>query len=95
MVYLHKISQLFKEEVQKQPEELFLDVIRSEVLRLLSHAIHSHLHQRIFFPLWFFFYLRFLQQQLKLSGGLALFTLSLRLPLNLALFFTIYSSFKY
>ncbi len=47
-------------------------------LRLLLHAIHSHLQHCVFYsPLWFFFYLWFLQQQLTVGGDLALFTFTL------------------
>ncbi len=48
--------------------------------------LHSHLHQRIFLPPWFF---GFLHQQQKEDGGWALFTLSLCLPFKVALFLLI------
>ncbi len=61
-------------------EGVFLDVIGIKIFRLLLHAIYSHLHQIILPPLphpLVFLDLRFLQ---KVGGGLALFTLSLCLP---------------
>jgi hypothetical protein len=36
-----------------QPEGVFLDVIGTEILRLLNHAIQSHLQQRILLPYGF------------------------------------------
>jgi hypothetical protein len=59
------------------PGGVFLDLMGTEILKLLLHAIHSNLHQRILVPPMVFLVLRFLQQQLKVHGGLALFTLSL------------------
>jgi hypothetical protein len=40
-----------------------------KILRLLLHAIRSHLHQRILLPPMAFWDLRFLQQQLKKGEG--------------------------
>jgi hypothetical protein len=43
---------------------------RGKILRLLLHAIRSHLHQRILLPPLAFWDLRFLRQQLKRGKGL-------------------------
>ncbi len=65
-----------------QPEGVFLGIIKTKILRLLLHAIHSHLHQLFFSPPTpnVLLDLRFLQLQLKVGGDLALFTLSLYRP---------------
>ena len=60
---------------------------RGKILRLLLHAIRSHLHQRILLPPMVFLDLRILQQQLKVDQGLALCYISLCLPLIEALVF--------
>jgi hypothetical protein len=66
---------------------MFLSVIGTKILGLLLHAIHSHLRQLILLPPMVFLDLRFLHQQLKMDGGLAMYTLSLCLPLKVVLFF--------
>jgi hypothetical protein len=59
-------------------EWVFFEVTGTKILGLLLHAIHSHLHHRILLPPpMVFLDLRFLQQQLKVGGVLALLTLSL------------------
>jgi hypothetical protein len=58
-----------------------LDIIETKILRPLHHAIHSHLHQRILVSPIVFLNLRFLEQQLKVGGGLALFTVAFVLSL--------------
>ncbi len=69
-------------------EGAFLDVIGTKILRLLLIAIQSHLSPADFTPPSLVFLdLRFLQQQLKVVGSFVLFTLSLWLPLKVALLF--------
>jgi hypothetical protein len=63
-----------------------LDLIGTKILRLLLHGIHSHVHHRSLRPIMVFLDLKFLQQQLERDGCLALFTLSLFLPFEVALF---------
>jgi len=60
-----------------------------KILSLLLHAIHSHLYQQILLSPYVFLGLEIstVHQQLKVGGGLALFTLPLCLPLKVTLFF--------
>jgi hypothetical protein len=76
------------------PEGVFLDVIGTTVLRLNTFApCYSQSPPPADFtpppPPWFF------GLELKVDGGLALFTLSLCSPLKVALSFYYYSSFIY
>jgi hypothetical protein len=56
-------------------------------LGLLLHAIHSHLRKLILLSPMVLLDLRFLDKQLNVGGGLALFSLSICLHLKVALFF--------
>jgi hypothetical protein len=72
---------LFKDNlVFSSTEGVFLDVIGTKILRLLLHDVHNHLRQQ-----FFYLDLRFLQTQLKVGGDLVFSTLSLCLPLKVAL----------
>ncbi len=87
MVYITGVYQLTElvswctTQYSSSTEGVFLNVIGTKILRLMLHAIHSHL------PADFTPDLRFLQATAEKGGGLALFTLSLYLPVKVALYF--------
>ncbi len=68
----------------QENEGVFLDAIETKIF--CPYAIHSHLHQQILLLPMVGLEIS-IHQQLKVGGGLALFTLYLCLPLKVALFF--------
>ncbi len=74
------------------PEGVFLDVIGTKILRILFHAIQRHLRRLSLPPPpppWFF------GLELKVDGGLALFTLSLCLPIESSIVFYLITLYLY
>ncbi len=77
------------------PECAFLGVIGTKTLRLLLHSIYSHLHQLILHPRYGFLELENSTATDESGWSLVLLTLSLCLPLKVALFFLLLNLFLY